>query len=76
MKRIQKTINTYEFSNGFIVEISKEEANTEFWIYHKMYGIKEMMFGIPNEYAALNEEIMLANVQQHMDYYEEEYMGY
>jgi len=76
MKRIQKTINTYEFSNGFIVEISKEEANTEFWIYHKMYGIKEMMFGIPNEYAALNEEIMLANVQQHMDFYEEEYMGY
>lgn len=76
MKRIQKTINAYEFSNGFIVEISKEEANTEFWIYHKMYGIKEMMFGIPNEYAALNEEIMLASVQQHMDLYEEEYMGY
>ena len=34
------------------------------------------MFGIPNEFEAAHEEIMLANVQQHMDYYEEEYMGY
>ena len=76
MKKFQKTITAYEFPNGFIVEISKKEVYTEFWIYHKRYGIKEMMFGIPNEYAALNEEIMLANVLQHMDFYEEEYMGY
>ena len=75
MKKFQKTITAYEFPNGFIVEISKKEVYTEFWIYHKMYGIKEMMVVIPNEYAALNEEIMLANVQQHMDFYEEEYMG-
>jgi hypothetical protein len=48
----------------------------EFWLYHKRYGIKDVMFGIPNEFEAAHEEIMLANVQQHMDYYEEEYMGY
>ena len=76
MKKFQKTITAYEFPNGFIVEISKKEVYTEFWIYHKRYGIKDMMFGIPNEFVAAHEEIMLANVQQHMDYYEEEYMGY
>ena len=76
MKKFQKTITAYEFPNGFIVEISKKEDYTEFWIYHKGYGIKDMMFGIPNEFEAAHEEIMFANVQQHMDYYEEEFMGY
>ena len=55
MKKFQKTITAYEFPNGFIVEISKKEVYTEFWIYHKRYGIKDMMFGIPNEFEAAHE---------------------
>ena len=76
MKKFQKTITAYEFPNGFIVEISKKEVYTEFWIYHKRYGIKDMMFGIPNKCKAEHEAIMLANIQQYIESYEEEYMGF
>lgn len=76
IKKYQKTITAYEFPNGFVVELSQDNDCMEFWLYHKRYGIKDMMFGIPNEFEAAHEEIMLANVQQHMDYYKKKYMDF
>ena len=76
IKKYQKTITAYEFPNGFVVELCKSKEYMEFWLYHANYGIKEMMFGIPNKCKAEHEAIMLANIQQYIESYEEEYMGF
>ena len=76
MTKYKKTVTTYEFSNGFIVERDQKKDCIEFYISHKKYGIKSLMFGLcdMNEKAA--EEMMLSEVERHMDIYKEDYFDF
>ena len=53
--------------NGFIIEADQGEEITDFYIYHKDYGIKMLMFGLCNYDAAEQEEILYTNAIRYVD---------
>ncbi|MBR4022743.1 MAG: hypothetical protein IKI94_09200 [Ruminococcus sp.] len=69
-----KTITVYTLPSGFIIEADKCEEVTDFYIYHKDYGIKMLMFGLCNDDTAEQEEILYVNAPQYMDIYKDKYM--
>lgn len=69
-----KTITAYTLPYGFIIEADQSEEVTDFYIYHKDYGIKMLMFGICNCDVAEHDEIVRANATQYMLIYTENYM--
>lgn len=56
-----KTITAYTLPSGFIIEADKGEEVTDFYIYHRDYGVKMLMFGLCNYDASEQEEILYAN---------------
>ena len=43
-----KKINTIriDFSDGFYCDITTEKEKSEFWMYNRLYGVAEYMFGV------------------------------
>ena len=76
MKKYQKTITVYELDGGFFVDVSKDEDVTHFYLGHKKYGIKDCMFGACDFYGMTEEELVLANVAEHIALYKEDYFDY
>ena len=70
----EKTITVYALWDGFCVDVDRGVEDTEFYIYHKCYGIKSMMFGLRNCDMWSEEEMILANAEEHMEFYREDYM--
>ncbi len=70
-----KTITAYTLPSGFIVEADKGEEVTDFYIYHKDYGVKMLMFGLCNYDMDEQEDILYANALRYMDIYKDEYMS-
>ena len=75
-KKYQKTITVYELHDDFMVEVHRDKELTDFYIYHKAYGIKMLMFGLCDFDVATEEQILEANVEDYMDIYKEEYFDY
>ena len=73
MKKYQKTITVYELHDGFMVEVHREKEFSEFYIYHKAYGIKTLMFGVCDCDKVAEEQIIEANAEDHMNVYKAEY---
>ena len=73
-KKDVKSITVYTLPNGYIIEADKGEEITDFYIYHKDYGVKMLMFGLCNYDASEQEEILYANAPRYMDIYKDEYM--
>ncbi len=49
MKTYKKEIMVYELDgqyDGFCVEVHNSKSETELYLYHKRYGIKELMIGV------------------------------
>ena len=44
IKKDVKSITVYTLPNGYIIEADKGEEITDFYIYHKDYGVKMLMF--------------------------------
>lgn len=40
------TIATYEIGHGFYADIMKDGELYSAWLFHKSYGIKDLMFGM------------------------------
>lgn len=74
IKKYVKTITVYTLPSGFIIEADKGEEVTDFYIYHRDYGVKMLMFGLCNYDASEQEEILYANAPRYMDIYKDEYM--
>lgn len=77
MKKADVKITVYEMEDDFIVEVYKNNDIFKFWIYHRNYGIKGFMFGIPEKY--INEEntienLIKGNFEEQKDFYIQEYM--
>lgn len=77
-----KEIMKVEIDNNYVVEVSKEETHDvlyEFYLYHKNYGTKMLMFGMyekyfPEETPVMNYilSVIEDNIEAHIEYYEEE----
>lgn len=78
MKSFNKEITVYSLGRpfkGFYVEAHKEKDAIELYLYHKDYGIKELMFGIhPNEPKRMIELLINANVEDYIGIYADAYM--
>ena len=44
MKKYQKTITVYELPDGFIEEVHRDKEQSEYYISHRAYGIKALMY--------------------------------
>lgn len=79
LDKVNWKTNTYAFRDGFMVDIVETEDTYDCYLYHKQYGIKSSMFGLPKEYFACLadvESLVLANLceENYIKYYKEEYM--
>lgn len=76
------TSRFFDAGDGFIVEAEYSvnengEDVVEFWLYHKEYGIKDLMFGLPKKYKEFDiYDVCAANLEQYKESYREEYMDY
>ncbi len=70
---------TYEITGrpGFCIDIIEDRAQLEWdvFLWHKSYGIKSHMFGVDMAGMPINEirQMALANIDQGISYYIEEY---
>ena len=74
IKKDVKSITVYTLPNGYIIEADKGEEITDFYIYHKDYGVKMLMFGLCNYDPAELEDILYTSASRYMDIYKDEYM--
>lgn len=67
---------TFGYDNGFRMDVVITENNYEGWIYHKDYGVKELMFGLPKFQQTYDEalEIFSYNVDEYIESYIEDYI--
>ena len=75
IKKEPETIDVYYFKGGFIIDAVQEGDFTMYYLYHKDYGIKDLMFGLPdNNDSAPKEDIFLSNVPEYVKLYCDQYM--
>ena len=80
MKKYQKTITVYELPDGFIEEVHRDEEQSEYYISHKAYGIKALMFAMQIPDPETEEWLVEATAENYMavyraafcDYYDDE----
>ena len=51
---------------NFYVEVHRDADATDFYISHKSYGVKELMFGIPDCSEEMEEDFILNNACEYM----------
>jgi len=78
MKRYKKTIDVYDLKglfDGFCVEVHDNRYETEFYLYHKQYGIKDLMFGVAwiCDYCEM-ESIIDAYIEESIKNYTDKYI--
>ena len=84
MKIYKKEITVYDFEgifDGFCVEAQTELVGEEeaicFYLYHKAYGIKSLMFGLLKkdiESENYIRDIIAANIEADIELYREDFM--
>ena len=77
MKKSNFKTETFTWDGGFMVDVVTTSDTYEAWIYHKDYGIKELMFGMPKKQQSYEKFIeivewnvdddIFAYMEQHMD---------
>lgn len=74
--RFTKEIETREVNSeiykGFYIDLVMKAATVEVWLYHKDYGVKTLMFGIPHGDKII--EIINNNLDEYIPDYIEEVM--
>ena len=77
MKKANVKITVCEMEDDFFVEVYQNDDIIEFWIYHRNYGIKSLMFGIPEKYfnkGNTMEHLIKSNFERQKGFYIQEYM--
>lgn len=84
MKKANYKIHTYEADDGFMVDIVDKDDAFEAWIYHKDYGIKDLMWGEPKKNTIFGEpftqtlqgfkSLVEANLEAYAGDYREDHM--
>ena len=73
MKKLQRTITVYELPNGFSVEVHTSGEQSDFWLAHECCGIKMLMFGVCKCNEETEEHLIIANAQDYIDIYRDEF---
>lgn len=77
MKEVREIkVVTYDCGNGFYVEIWVKPMEFDAWLSHAKYGVKSYMFGSPVDNTSFEEfkDMVEANIDEYIEYYENEYM--
>ena len=77
MKKITDVVTTtYQYNDNYYIDIVKngKEDTYEAWIYHRAYGIKSLMFGVPSETNTIEMFLVLVegNAEDYIEIYAEE----
>ena len=77
MKMTSNKTDTYNIGTGYKVDIVTLKNTYEAWIYHKDYGIKELMCGMPKAQQTYRDfiKIVCRNIDNYKQGYEAEYMA-
>lgn len=83
MKKLNVKIKTYEYAGNYRVQVIDKDDQYEAWLYHKDYGVMDMMFGWPkvqhingsDEPWSLKDFLGLVegNIDSYIELYREEY---
>ena len=73
LKKTEKTITVYTLVDGFTVEVERNDDITDFYMCNSKYYSKMYMFGIPNCPPAFEAELIMANAEDYMRFYTEQY---
>lgn len=73
MKKYHKIITVYELDGGFFLEVSKQDGLVNFYLHHKNYAVKKLMFGLYDFYGMTEEEIIRETIDEYIADYKEEY---
>lgn len=67
---------TFWVRDLFFVDVNTLPENYEAWIYHKEYGVKMLMFGMPKYQQSYEEflELVDDDAATYIDNYSQEYM--
>ena len=73
---------TYEYENGFMIDIVEKSDLYDVWLYHADYGVKSHMFGLYKKYFVSRDsykiflEMIVSNLenQNFIELYKDEYM--
>lgn len=76
MKEIKQESRVYEYDDDFRVEVVTGDENYEAWLWHKDYGIKSLMFGMPKSQQSYEEflDTVEATIVMDITQYANEYM--
>lgn len=55
MKKLEIKTTTYDCGDGFRIDIVETDEEQEAWLYHKDYGVKELMFGVDKHLYRLDQ---------------------
>ncbi len=75
MRRKYINTETYEYENGYYVDVVYDGETYEAWLYHECIGIKTLMISIA---VPFKTNILLsyieANIKRHIDDYEKRFI--
>lgn len=77
LKLTEIKTKTYEYENGFFVDIVDDGAAIAAYLWHEEYGVKELMFGQDNTQGdeASFMSIVAANLPEYIGFYADDYMN-
>ena len=65
-------IKKYSYKN-YVVYIKETNISYEYYLQNEEYGVISLMFGIPKSDIKDIENIILANIEDYIETYKEEY---
>lgn len=68
---------TYKYRDGFFVDAVKHDDMWETYVWHKDYGVKDLMFGVDeNQVESMDDllDIIMANVEEYIFIYASQYI--
>lgn len=76
MKRANIYIETYDCGNGFLMDFVHTDGTYEGWIYHRDYGVKDLIFGLPMTQSTRSEalDLLQYNLENGIESYRKQYM--
>ena len=76
MKFTEYSVTRFALPDGFYAEVIVDEEGTSFWMGHKDYGVKEMMFGVSTELMPRErwETMLKDNCEEYMEDFREAWM--
>ena len=69
---------SFTYKDNFMIDIVRDINEVSAWLYHKDFGIKKHLFGVPLEEAKTIEdfqEMILVQLPEYIEEYKDEYMN-